>query len=438
MTYPDALMTGALPKAYPVPDVKKPQNFDLTGLLGGINEAYMPYMIAMGQCNDPSKGGSLYVVMMGGAGSGKSCFAAQDLVIRCFTEENHSFLCLRKVKATVRSSCFKEVQHALYALGWHSFVQVNKTDMTIRFKTTGSEIQFAGLDDSEKLKSISRITSVWMEEATEFSESDLEQIRLRLRGLHKYPLRIVLTFNPVSPFHWLKRRFFDNVDAKASVLVTTYLDNRFLDDAYKEDLEGLKARDITLWRIYAKGQWAVLEGLVYKHWEISDFVPERWDQEYYGLDFGFNAPSALVKVGEFGESVYLEEKIYQSGLTTRDLANKMLAMQIPQYAPIYADAAEPDRIEEIRRMGFNVIPADKGPGSVVSGILSVKARKVYVRVSAENISKEVQTYKWAEDKNGIPLEAPVKFNDHMMDAIRYAIHTHTRGLHGRFGMLFKH
>ena len=400
------------------------RELDLSTFVEGVNAKFLPFFIIGGQPASP-KALKRFLVLMGGAGSGKSKFAAQDFVVRAITEPGHTLLALRKVGRTLRASCFQNVLNVLRDFKWSGLAKVNKSDMTIAFPLSGSIILFAGLDDSEKLKSIESITSVWIEEATEFTEGDFNQINIRLRGLFQWFKRITLTFNPISVYSWLKARFWDHAKTllRATVCVSTYLDNRFLDPEYAEEIEGYKDIDRTFYEVYALAMWGTFKGLIYTPWLNAPSWPASFQDEYYGLDFGFNNPSALVRIGEYDKQCYTDEVIYETGLTTGELGRKMIEVGVSKTAPIYADSAEPDRIQELRSLGFNVHRADK---AVRPGIMSVKEKTIYTKPENVNLNRECQTYKWAEDRDGKCLEEPVKLADHAMDAVRYAIHTHKR------------
>lgn len=364
-----------------------------------------------------------YLVLLGGAGSGKSYFATQKLIIRAM-QTKHRFLVLRKVERTIRESVFKLFTSVILEENLSDMVSINKTDKTIRFKN-GSEIIFAGLDDPEKIKSIAGITGMWLEEATEFSEADFDQLDLRLRGLGNDYKQIILAFNPIDHRHWLKRRFFDTTLPNAKTNKTTYLDNAFIDDEYRVKMEQLKDQDENLYNIYALGNWGVpLKGLIYKEWKVYSRKPKG--DVVYGLDFGYNAPSALVKVTFDDEQIYVEELLYESSLTTYQLIDRLKEFELKD-DPIYCDAAAPDKIEELYNSGFNAQPADK---NVTEGIEKVKSMPLYIHEHSENLKKELQTYKWAQDKSGILLDKPLKYNDHLLDAMRYAVYTHSKHFQG--------
>lgn len=394
---------------------------DLRNLRDVVNPAYFPLLWA------PSR----YLVLMGGAGSGKSVFAAQKLLARLVTEPGHNFCVLRKVQATLRNSCFTLLKSIISQWGWAKYFRDNLTDLSMTFLPTGSRLISTGLDDPEKLKSIAGVTGFWIEEATELAQADFEQVDLRLRGRTPSYKQVILSFNPISRLHWLKSRFFDTEQhGDTKVLRTTYRDNLHLDPDYIRKLEHLQERNEALWRVYGLGEWGVFEGLVYDP-PILDTWPTAFQEEFMGLDFGFNNPTALVWVGardvnrhtQSGD-IYLREVIYQSGLTTPDLAERMKQAGVSQKIPIYADPAEPDRIQELYRWGFNVKPARKGEGSILSGINLCRTYRLHSLPNNPNLNAEFETYSWNQDRKGLWQDAPVKVSDHLMDAMRYAISTH--------------
>lgn len=197
-----------------------------------------------------------YLVLKGGGGSGKSIFAGQKILERCTSEPGHRFLVCRKVGKTLRESCFKQL--CSQALEYYSEygVKINKTEMSITFGN-GSVILTSGLDDVEKLKSIYNITGIWIEEASELLESDFNQLDIRLRGETRYYKQIIISFNPISITHWLKKRFFDKPEPRAKISETTYKDNRFLDAENIQVLEGYKDSDEYYYQVYCLGMWGV-------------------------------------------------------------------------------------------------------------------------------------------------------------------------------------
>lgn len=382
---------------------------------------YFPYL----------KNESRYLVLYGGGGSGKSYFAAEKVVYRIVSEKGHRILVVRKVAKTMRASVFTLMKEIIGNWGLSGLFVVNKSEMTLKCTENGNEILFVGMDDPEKIKSIQGITSIWIEEATELTKEDFLQLNIRLRGYTNNYKQIMLSFNPISAMHWVYNHFFASKDRhilnNASILKTTYKDNTKLDPEYAMVLEGLMEQDRNYYEIYAKGEWGLLLELIYRPFPIVNSYPEFFSETIYGLDFGFVNPTALIKIDIKDSEYYTTELIYQSKLTNQDLIEKLIDLNINKNHPIYADHAEPQRIEEISRAGFNIYSADK---SVKDGIDHVKRRRIYSRPENININKEVRAYSYKKDKDGNILEEPVKFLDHTLDAIRYGIHSHHKYLEG--------
>ena len=222
------------------------------------NDTYMPLL----ECD------SRYLVLKGGGGSGKSIFAGRKVLERCVSEPGHRFLVCRKVARTLRESCFAQLRGQIAEHYPDCGAVVNRGDLRIAFPN-GSEILFAGLDDVEKLKSIYDITGIWIEEASELLEADFNQLDIRLRTQCPYYLQIILTFNPISITHWLKARFFDRSDPRATVHESTYRDNRFLTQEAVKTLEAFKDNDEYYYMVYCLGQWGVTGKTVFDARAIS-------------------------------------------------------------------------------------------------------------------------------------------------------------------------
>ncbi len=377
--------------------------------LSSINKIYLPLI----------ENKSRYLHIYGGAGSGKSVFAAQKILIRMMMERNHRFLLIRKVAKTVRNSQFSLIKSLIFTSGLYEYFTIKDSDLSIRNEYTKSEIISTGVDDPEKLKSIFGITSIWIEEATELEYKDFLQIDLRLRGKTRYYKQIILTYNPINSFHWLNT----TIQKDSFKLKTTYKNNKYIDDEYKNVLLNLKNQDENFYNIYTLGEWGTLKNIVFKPFEILEEYPETFDEIIYGFDFGYNNKTALIKIGIKDNEYYLDELIYKEHLTNSDLILLMKELKINSTDYIYCDSSEPNRIEEFRRNGFNCLPASK---NIKDGIDFIKRCKIYSNPKNEGINKEVLYYSYKQDRNGNLLDEPVKFNDHCMDAIRYAIYTHSK------------
>lgn len=353
-------------------------------------------------------------VIYGGAGSGKSYTIAQFLLFEKFlNERNKRILVSRKTNPSLKDSAYLLFLDLLNEYGIP--YQHNKAEQNVSFN--GNRLVFRSMDNPEKIKS-SEYNYIWLEEATDFSVDDFRQVALRLRRATDTENRLYLSFNPISTMNWVYKTFFEKQYPNSAKLKTTYQDNPFLPDDYVNSLVGLKGQDENYYLIYALGEFGVLKNLIY-NFPVVDTIPAHFDEIFWGLDFGFNNPSALVKVGLYDDVYYVIGEVYRRGLTNSDLVD-ILNEKVAKGESIYADSAEPARIEEIAREGFRVYPAKK---SVRDGIDFLKSQTVKVYQQCVNVLKESQTYKWKEDKNGNVLDEPVKFNDHAMDAIRYAIYS---------------
>ncbi len=390
-----------------------------------FNDIYLPYLDSTNR----------YEVIYGGAGSGKSVFMAQKKLFLNMRDKGRNTLVVRKVGKTNRYSTFALFNQIISDWNLYPIFDINKTDMTITNRYNKNQIRFAGLDDVEKLKSITFesgiLTDVWIEEASEANVNDFRVLDTRLRGANKYniPFQINLTFNPVSQLSWLKNTFFDNTNKefrrKVSILKTTYLDNKFIDDEYREMLESLKDEDYNFYRVYCLGEWGTFQNIILSNWEVKDLPLDNiWrDYDYlvYGLDFGFNHPSALILVGIKDGDIYVLDELYKRRLTNIELIQEAEKFVIDKNIPIIADSAEPDRIKEFRNNGFfSIRPAEKGKNSVKSGIDYLRGRKIFINTKCVNTLKEIQNWQYKVDKEGNVTEEPVPFQDDTIAAIRYA------------------
>ncbi len=356
------------------------------------------------------------VIVYGGAGSGKSYTVALFLIEKFLKESNKHFLITRKTNPSLKLTSYALILNFLSGMGIP--IDLNKSEQVIQFKK--NVMVFKGMDDPEKIKS-AEFNYIWMEEATEFSLDDYRQLTLRLRRYTNSRNQMYLTFNPLKTV-WLYKEFFAREKEDVAILKTNYKDNPFLSSEYIQTLEGLKDEDETYYKIYALGEFASPEGTIYTNYDVIH-APDKFDDVIFGLDFGYNNPSAVVKIGIKDGEHFMADEIYQTRLTNAELIERLKDF-VDRKSPIYADSAEPNRIEEIRRAGFNICPADK---NVKDGIDFIKRKKLHIDPKCVNTLKEIEGYKWKQDRNGNSLDEPVKFMDHAMDAMRYAIYTHSKG-----------
>jgi phage terminase large subunit len=320
----------------------------------------------------------------------------------------------------MRGTTYKVIKDVLN--DWGVPYDEDKTHHII--KVGNNELSYLALDDPEKIKG-GEFADVWLEEANEFDEADYNQLKIRLNRTDEDSV-IYLSFNPVDKDHWVIKKVVHraSVDKRIFVHHSTYKDNlRFLSNAFIEELESYIDVDENFYRIYTLGLPGILRGQIYKNWKFED--ADDWPQavysgkHMYGIDFGFNAPMAVVEIYVYDEEYYIRELVYERGLTTNDLLSRFESMDLDKMADMYCDSAEPDRIQELRNAGYNSRSSKK---DVRAGIDYVKGRKIHVdETCSPNLYTEYNNYKWKEDKDGSQLDEPVKAYDHLLDAIRYGI-----------------
>ena len=392
-------------------------HIDFSTLPAWINDAYYPALWDRNRYN----------VIYGGAGSGKSVFVAQRLVYRFFAESGHNALVLRKIGRTTRLSTWALVLSILSQWRLLGLVQVNNSNFQISNPWNGNQIIFSGLDDREKIKSITfesgPLTDIWVEEATEFDDEDITQLDLRLRGKARQRFQLTLTFNPVIATHPIKRRFIDSPDERTTILHTTYLDNRFLDDEYKSVLDRLKITAPEYYQVYCLGQWGQLGNVVFSNFVIEDhpYTVNDFDTLYVGLDFGYNHASAFEIFGERDDEIYALDEVYARGLTNPELIEEVKKIMPPGRQLITADSAEPDRIKEFRQAGYNIVGATKGADSVRAGIEFARRYKLHIhKTRCPGLAKEIPALQYRKDKDGNSLDEPIALMDDAIAAMRYA------------------
>lgn len=367
-------------------------------------------------------------VHYGGASSGKSHGVFQKIVIKALKDwkKPRKILVLRKVGATVRDSVFADVQATLSYFGILNMCKINMSAFRIELPN-GAEFIFKGMDNPEKIKSIKGISDVVMEEASEFTLDDYTQLTLRLRDKAHKQKQIYLMFNPVSKANWVYNAFFVKKPKNTVVYQTTYKDNRFLDALTRENIEELANRNEAYYKIYALGEFATLDKLVFPKYTkvLLNKDDLRQITSYFGLDYGFiNDPSAFmhVKIDDDRKRLYVVEEYVKKGLTNDKIAESITALGYAK-EQIRADSAEKKSNQELRNLGIGrVIDVKKGAGSVMQGIQYLLQYEWIVDERCVKTIEELENYTWKKDKaTNEYINEPVDSYNHCLDAIRYAI-----------------
>lgn len=364
----------------------------------------------------------------GGASSGKSHGVIQKVVFKSLQAWKYprKVLFLRKVGSSVYDSIFEDVKQCLEAWGLLGACKVNNSAYRIELPN-GAQFIFKGLDNPEKIKSIKGISDVVMEEASEFTLDDYTQLTLRLRDKKHPNKQIYLMFNPVSKVNWVYNAFFVKKPKNTVIYQTTYKDNRFLDEVTKENIEELANRNEAYYKIYALGEFATLDKLVFPKYKKQLLNKEELKHipSDFGLDYGFiNDPSAFmhVKIDEENKRLYILEEYVKKGLTNDKIAEAIKALGYSKEI-IRADSAEKKSNQELRNLDIpRVIDVIKGPGSVMQGIQYILQYEIIVDERCVKTIEELENYTWKKDKaTNEYINEPVDSYNHCLDAVRYAV-----------------
>ncbi|OMK19126.1 phage terminase large subunit, pbsx family [Clostridioides difficile] len=374
-----------------------------------------------------------YQIYFGGSSSGKSFSLAQRTVLDVF-KGNRNYLIVRNVQSTLKRSCLNEITKAINNFKLNEYFQVNKTDMIITCKLNNKQILFCGLDDVEKVKSITPIdgviTDIWVEEATETDYKAVKQLDKRLRGKSKVVKRLTLSFNPILKDHWLYTEYFDIWEDdkqyvekdNVSILKTTYKDNKFLAE---DDIKALENEsDKYYYEVYTLGNWGVLGAVIFKNWRVEDFsdIESTFDNFRHGIDWGFaDDPFAYVKshYDRMRRKLYICDEIEAVGLLNREAAP--LVSKKANGDLVICDNASPKDVAEFSDLRINAVSARKGAGSIEYGIKFLQGLEIIIHPRCQNFKNEINKYKYKEDKNGNILPIAVDKDNHLIDALRYSL-----------------
>lgn len=350
------------------------------------------------------QGPERFIVNEGGSRSSKTYSLCQLVIVYCLQNKGKVVSIIRKTFPALRATVLRDFTEILKDLGIYSLEAHNKSEQIYTFPN-GSMVEFFSVDDEQKIRGRKRDIA-WCNEANELYFDDFTQLNMRTE--HK----LIFDYNPSDNSSWLYE-----LPAEDTVMIrSTYKDNPFLPQSIRNQIEDLKRTDEALYQIYALGQKAVSKSNIYSNWTFMTHRPARFTSYVYGLDFGYNHPTALMRVYWHERDIFIEPVIYESYLTTTMLIEKMGRLNIEKEVTILADYARPEIIAEMVNSGYDVINANK---VVKKGIDYVKTFGVYCMENKE-IKREYDNYKWKKIGDHITDE-PVKLFDDAMDAVRYAV-----------------
>ena len=383
-----------------------------------------------------------YRVCKGSRASKKSKTTALWFIYNIMKYEGANLLVVRKVFRTLKDSCFTELKWAINRLGVERYWAITKSPLEMTYLPTGQKIYFRGLDDPLKITSISVekgfLCWCWIEEAYEVSdENHFNMLDESIRGALPKSLfkQITLTLNPWNDRHWIKKRFFDAEDEDILAMTTNYMINEWLDKNDLKLFETMKKNNPKRYKVAGLGEWGVAEGLIYENYtekifDINEIRQMKGVKSAFGLDFGYtNDPTALFcgLIDKENKIIWVFDEIYKKGLTNEQIAEEIKRAGYNKEM-IIADCAEPKSIDRLCELGiYRICSARKGKDSVLNGIDHIQDYHIIVHPKCVNFLTEIGNYTWDSDKDGRLINKPIDDNNHLMDAMRYALENIMRG-----------
>jgi len=352
-----------------------------------------------------------FIINQGGSRSSKTYSLCQLIIVYCLQNPNKVVSIVRKTFPALRATVMRDFFEIMKDLGLYQKTSHNMSENIYKFNN-GSIVEFFSVDDEQKIRGRKRDLG-WCNEANELFFDDFQQLNMRTEDT------MIFDYNPSESASWL----YDLPQEESVTIKSTYKDNPFLPDSIKRQIEDLKRTDEALYQIYALGERAISKSNIYSNWTFVKHRPSKFTQFMYGLDFGYNHPTALVRIYWHEKDIYIEPVIYESYLTTTMLIDKLGDLNIEKHIEIMADHSRPEIIAEMQNAGYNVQNANK---TVKKGIDNIKTFLVFCE-DEPRIKKEYENYKWKKIGDTITDE-PIKLFDDAMDAVRYAT-THIKDVY---------
>ena len=344
-----------------------------------------------------------FIINEGGSRSSKTYSLCQLIMVYCLQNPQKVVSIIRKTFPALRATAMRDFLEVLKEAGIYDKASHNMSEHIYTFPN-GSIVEFFSVDDEQKIRGRKRHVA-WCNEANELFLDDFTQLNMRTEQ------KLIFDYNPSDSTSWL----YELPKDESVLIKSTYRDNPFLPDSIKRQIEDLKRTDEALYQIYALGEHAISKANIYSNWTFLPHRPSRFTQFVYGLDFGYNHPTALMRVYWHEKDIFIEPVIYESYLTTSNLIDRMASLDVEKEIEIIADYARPEIIAEMNNAGYNVQNANK---VVKKGIDNIKTFGVFA-MADKNLEKEYANYTWKKVGDTITDE-PVKLFDDAMDAVRYA------------------
>lgn len=349
-------------------------------------------------------------VNQGGTSSGKTMTILDVLFYYAINEGGCVITIVGQDLPNLKVGSLRDARNIIGGSDWLSkWFTINESSSTIR-GLNGSLIEFKSYDNAQDAKNGKR-DYLFINEANGIPYDIYWQLQIRTRK------KVYIDYNPSERF-WVHDEVIGREGVK--LIISDHRGNGFLTEDEHARIENIE--DPELWRVYARGLTGKVQGLVLTNWDIVDELPPRseWKTYAHGMDFGFAAdPTALEKVVLAHGELWIDELIYETGMTNPDIVTRAKALGLSRADMIIADSAEPKSIAEIQAQGLWCVPSVKGADSIVVGLDILRRYKIHVTRRSRGLISNLKAYKWQKDRDGKDTNAPQDKNNHAIDAIRY-------------------
>lgn len=368
------------------------------------------------EIGDAIEKGFTTISLQGSSRSGKTYNTLIWLIVYCLLHAGTRLSIVRNTLPSIKKSVLIDFKEILYSMEMFQDIKENKTELTYHLPN-GSWVEFFSTDDEQKLRGLKR-DILYYNEANEAAPIKWQQLKMRTRRFS------IVDYNPsFSDDHWLCDL---NKDERTYHFISTYKDNPFLEQVIIDEIESLKDKNPSLWRIYGLGLQSMVEGLIFKEVTIIDEIPPLIKRRWGGMDFGFtNDPTAICEVAIHENNLYIDEICYQTQMLSSDIV-RVLKSECDG-RKIISESADPRLIQEIYRAGVNIHPVKKYPGSIEAGINKMLEYKIHITKRSTNVRKEFKNYTYKQDKEGKWINVPIDAFNHSIDGIRYVIMSEVLG-----------
>lgn len=371
-----------------------------------------------------------FMILVGGRRSGKSFFAMQKCLSRLYDEQDTRILVVMEVGSSLDKKAWSMAKEVISVNNLQDFFSYNETLKKITCLKNNNEMWFIGLNDPDKARGLTSVTSILIDEADQLTLKDFQMLITSISTKHDYEgyIQTILTLNGISKSNWVYKNFVQKKEFNpASVYYFSTVDNKHLsDEAVNNIMAGLKTENDK--NVFFYGKWGeVTDRIVFSNWKCDKANPistnfADYKYVYAGIDWGKNT-SVIEYIGQKDEpdDIYIFKEIFTRDTVTSDFIKLLNNSNLPKDVLMIADEADPNSITEMKRLGFRIRKTEKAKDPKMSAINWLQGKNIYIHPSCKLLLEEIESYSylWDEKNNMINDKEVQPFDDHSIDATRY-------------------